>query len=313
MSRYPSHTGQLMYGVEGSYGSEAAASLYVGRYTNSTFTANNNLIKDYDAGDRSVKNLHVGQFTGRGSVSFDIIDFSIFQYIFGARTGSGTSGAPYVYTVGSTLSSLTFEQGFNSTTDTNWTYIGCMCNSATITFGKNKPLRCRSEWFYQTEKEDATIIAYTAPTTMPYSYLQGSLERTNSAIAAVQSGSFTIGNSLTTDDDCFSRLILGLYVGQSDISFEFVVNMDSDLATTLWSDMYGQAVASGPISTGTGILAGATFDLELDNGSVRDTTLAFSVSTIESMSRPHDIGNEMVQCTFKGTSKTLTITEQDSA
>ena len=166
---------------------------------------------------------------------------------------------------------------------------------------------------YKTEKEDTTIVAYTPPTTMPFTYLQGSVERTNASIGAVESGSITINNNLIVDQDCFSRLCSDILVGQFKCSFELTLKVDSDLATTVWSDFYGQAVASGPISSGTGLLTGATIDLELDNGAVRDVTIALGTATINEMTRPHDAGNNMVTFSISGTAKTCTITEQVSA
>jgi len=313
MVRYSSNMGQLMYGVESSYGSEQTASLYFGRYTSSNFNSSNNLINDYDANGRSIQNIFLGKFTGRGSVSFDVIDFSPFQYLLGARTGSGTGADPYVYSVGSTLNSLTIEQGVNSSTDVNYTYIGCMCNTWSISANKGEPIRCRSEWLYQTEKIDSTLVAYTAPTSSPFIFLQGNLQRNNTNVAAVQSFSISGNNNLVTDDDAFNRLIQGLYVGQSLITFDLTVNLDSGLTTTLMSDYYGQAVGSGPILTGTGILTGCTLDLDLTNGANRVVAVTGTVATINSFTRPHDIGNNMVQVSFNGTFKALTITEQVSA
>lgn len=312
MVRYANHTGQCMYGVESSFGSEQTVSAYFGRYTNSSFTASNNLIEDYDAGDRDVQNLHLGPFSGRGSVNFDLIDFAIFQYILGARTGSGTSGDPYVYTQGDSLSSLTIEVGFDGSTDTNWTFIGCKCNSCSISFRRGEPIRVRTEWYYQTEKEDTTLVSYTAPTTMPFTYLQGSFERNNSSIGKLQNGTITINNNLINDEDCFSRLVDDIVVGRFKVSFELTLKVDSALSTTVWSDFYGQAVASGPITSGTGILTGATFDLELDNGDVRDVTIALGTATISDMTRPHDLGDGMAMMTITGIAKTCTITEQNS-
>jgi hypothetical protein len=302
-----------MYGEESGFGSEATANSYFGRVTNFNFDQTNSLIKDYDVGDRDVQNFLIGPVGVTGNVNFDVIDFGVFKYVLGSKTGSGTGASPYVYTSADAIPSITIEAGHRGTTNMNFTFIGCRNSSTTLNFARDEKLTCTSNWTIKTYKEDATVQTYTTPTTAPFTYMQGALQRNDSNLAGVERGSITITNNLIENREYGNRLLTDLKSGQLDIAFEFTLYLDSALATTLLSDAYGQVVGSGPILTGLATMTGFTLDLELDDGANRVVTISLGTATINEWGSPVDVGNNMVMLRVGGFAKTITITEQVSA
>jgi len=313
MVTYSDVTTQIMYGTELTYGTEVTADSYFGRITGFNFDRTNNLIKDYDIGNRAVQNFLLGGFGITGTVNFDIIDFDVFEEILGSRTGSGTGADPYIYTRGNSISSITIETARRGTTDMNFTITGAKCNQAVINFSTGETMKCTSNWTAQTVKEDSSIQAYTTPTTNPFTYLQGSIERSDVAISGIQSGSITVTNNLIENREIGDRLMTDLFVGQFDIAFELSMYLDSGMATTFFSDAYGQVVGSGPINSGSGLLTGSTIDLEISDGSNRIVTIALGTATINNWTPAVNMGNNMCTLTISGFAKTITITEQQQA
>jgi len=89
--------------------------------------------------------------------------------------------------------------------------------------------------------------------------------------------------------------------------------MDTAHLATLFADHYGQAIASGPLTSGTMSLTGVTLDLELTDGSDRNTTIALANSNVGVITQGVDAPNSVVGATFAGRCKTVTITEQVTA
>ena len=95
---------------------------------------------DYD-GRTTAKNL-AGTVITSGTVEFDVQRWDWLEHVLlKDRTGSGTSGTPYIYTVGKTPKFLTItEEISNAGTDSQRTFTGMVINSASIRCSVGEPV-----------------------------------------------------------------------------------------------------------------------------------------------------------------------------
>jgi len=304
MVNYPAHLTQIMYKKETTYGTEVTADSYFGRVTAFSFDRTNSIIRNYDVGDRNIQNLLLSIFRVTGSVNFDLIDFSVFEFLLGSRSGASP---PYTYTTTTSLPSITIETARRGSTNMNFTITGCKCNSFTLSFNLNEPIRCTTSWIGRTVKEDSTIQTYTVPTTEPFTFIQSDLERNNVAIGIIQNGSLSVTHNLIEVRGIGNRLLDDLKVGQLDITYEFAVILDSGLATTILADAYGQGVGSGPINDGTGTATTYTLDFELDATGGRTATISLTNASVDSWTPPVNAGNNMCLMRVRGIAKGISI------
>jgi len=320
MVRYNGFQSYMMYKAESSYGSEQTADTLLGRNVSWSVTQDNTLIEERGIGDtRDFKAVHYGPFRGSGTMTFEVINFDFFQHIVGSRTGAGTLSSPYVYTGYSSggayedLAIFTLEQAYDSRTDTNFTFIGCVVQSATLSVREGGLLTCSVNFIFQTSKIDTTIQSYTASTTAAWNYIQAKFERSNTKINYVSDGNITINNNLKELREINSRLITDVKAGNRNYSWSFNAVFDTGQLTTLYADFYGQAATSGPLLTGTMSITGVTLDLELTGPTNRAVTIALANSALGVITNSVGGADQWVMANFSGVSKTMTITEQVSA
>lgn len=320
MVQYSGFQSTMMYKAESSYGSEATVNTNLGRNVRWSVNMDNSLVEERGIGDtRDFSAVHYGNFVGRGSLSFELINFDFFIHILGSRTGAGSSGDPYVYTGYDSggdyeaLTSFTLEQAHDSTTDTNYTLIGCMVESATINVPLGGQITVDVNFIFKTFKIDNTIQSYTATSTASWSFAQADFERSNSSINYIQSGTITINNGLLQLRQINSRLLQNVVGGRRSYTWNLNTIMDTSALTTLYQDFTGQAVGSGPLTSGSMSITGVTLDLELTDGSNRNTTIALANSACGVLNTAVGGIGDWHAVNFSGVSKTLTITEQVSA
>lgn len=321
MVQYSGFQSYMMYKTEGgTYGGEATADTDLGRNVSWSVNQDNSLIEERGIGDtRDFNKVHYGPFRITGTLTFEVINFDFFQHILGSRTGTGTGADPYIYTGYTSggayedMVSFTLEQAHDSTTDTNFTFIGCMVQSATLSIREGGVLTCSVNFMAKTSKVDTTIQVYTAPTVAVWNYVQAKFERTNSKISYITDGTITINNNLKELREINSRLVTNVKGGNRNYSWAINAFMDSGQTTTLMADFYGQAVGSGPLTSGTMSITGVTLDLELSGPTNKSVTIALVNSAVGVMANSVGGVDQFAMMSFNGVSKTMTITEQTQA
>ena len=325
---YTSVQSQAMYKEETTWGTAVTADSYFGRLKSYSFTYGNGITEDYDLGRREAKNLLYGAFTVTGNIDFDLIGGAstgtnnIFKLIMGSVSGDGGSGTEWKYPSGTTtytagintlpLVSASIELGKNSTTDSNWIIDGCVCNSATISFSKEGTIGVSTKWTGRKSIIESTIVTYVAPTTAPYTFVQATFLRDNTNVGVVDSGSITVENNLIESRGIGSRLLQGLYAGQSKITYELSVVLNTLLLTTMLADAYGDAVGSGPELV-DGVVTTHSYELQVTDGANRTIVFDLTKAVINEHTEGIEVGNNLCMIKFSGISSEFQITEQDSA
>jgi|TARA_B110001454_G_scaffold186075_1_gene182648 hypothetical protein len=160
------------YGFESTIGGSAGAitkSFGLKTAVNS-LTVQTNRVALGKLGQVEPSSFAYGAQTGNLGISFvlgDTTSHDIFQAIYGAPTGSGTTGAPYVYggltqgnasktfgAVGGVAQTFTTEIGFNGDTDYMVRSLkGCILNSLNLTTSIGETVNCSADSVFG--KEDA--------------------------------------------------------------------------------------------------------------------------------------------------------------
>ena len=315
MVEYRPSNSYVIYGGEvGSFGAGGTPNTNIGIVTNFSPSFKNTNLRLHGVGDgRNAILTAYGMLELTGTVDFQVIDFNFFRHLIGPRTGSGTSGAPYVLTeadnysqsASSGIQIFTMEAaGYDETTDDVETYKGCWINSATLNFSLDTPLNASVNWGASTVTGGTSAAGYTANTRVPYLMQSGTFSwgTTPTAVTRVQSGSITIYNNPVIMREVGSRFVTGVAAGQRMYDFTVELIMTDALRATLEQDLYGQAVASGPA---TGIAAASP-------PANRELALVFTISGtdtaqillndcyIEERTKPIPIGNELIRVTYTG-------------
>jgi len=139
----------ILYGAESAYGTAVSASSSFGGLIQSSPFEVDRQIKEWPGfagtgtGDgRVTAKFTPGQVRVSASVEFYAQRFDFLQYVLlGARTGSGTTLAPYSYPIGTSTKSLTVtEEIDNAGTDSQRTYAGMVINDCSIRCSVGEPV-----------------------------------------------------------------------------------------------------------------------------------------------------------------------------
>jgi len=158
----------VLYGVESTYATAVTADTHLGLIQSFTPTIDRQVneargLKGSTTGGQGVMKYTLGQFTSGFTVDFNTFDFSWLQFVIGARTGTGTSADPFIYTEGNTLSSLTFSSSIdNVTTDRDSQHLGCMINTTTIRADVGNPVTVTMDVLSGEFVKDSTVQSTVA-------------------------------------------------------------------------------------------------------------------------------------------------------
>jgi hypothetical protein len=203
----------LQYGTESTWGTEVATTTAIGKVTNFTPIRNNNLVQIRAVGaGRNVIHTLWGPYDSGGSIQVELHDFDFLKHWIGPKSGSGTSGSPYVITesaiIGTTTSTdivpFSLEVGSEEgASDAVNTYVGCTGNDLSLTCSQGSPVSGTFNFISKTHVPSAVATAYTEPSTPPWMYQQVTYKygTTPGAIAKVQSWTITTSNNLFTYRD----------------------------------------------------------------------------------------------------------------
>jgi len=299
----------LLYGDETTFGIAGTVDTIFGLVSSFTPNMNNNVVKARGfkgsaSGGRDIAQLVGGKFESSFSVELTPLNWDWLQYVVGSRSGSGTSGDPYIYTGSNTLTSLTVSHCFNNdTTDREELYLGCMVNSVTLKAAVGEPVTSTIEFVNADLDKDATLPSNVALTdVLPYTFAGGSIEIPNASAIPniIDSVEITITNNINMVYGLGSRVGQSKAEGAREYSIKFTVNYVDETLIDLFLGS-----ATGP----TNPTESATLAVRFDNpDGTRSVDFVFSESMIDSMSETANL-NEIVKEDHTAVAKTLSVTE----
>jgi hypothetical protein len=155
----------VLYGAESSYGTGVSATAtFGGLITSGSFEVDREVQEHSGfAGTGVADGRKTSKFTSgvtrvRGSVEFKVQRWDWLEYLLlGSKTGNGTSGVPYVYSLGATTKSLTVTENLDNDTDSQRTFAGMVINSASIRASVGEPVYASVELLGGKVSKDTSI------------------------------------------------------------------------------------------------------------------------------------------------------------
>lgn len=301
----------LLYGVETTYGTAVPAITHMGLVQTATPKLNRNVqenrgLKGTTTGGQEVAKYTIGTADTGLSIDFNVFDWSIMQYVIGARTGAGTGASKYVYTRTNSISSLTISSNIdNDTTDRDWQVTGAKINSFTIRAEVGSPVTITSDWVAGKVVKDTTIQSGVAlPTNDIMNFTGADLEIPNAS---------SISNIIDNIEIVISRNPEVIYGLGSDLAkntlfkqIEYRINFTVKyLDETLVELVMGNSAALTSLTE-------TTLTVSFANGTNRDTDFAFTGVVFPEYENPQNV-NEIMTEGLVAFARALTITEQVSA
>jgi len=318
MVTYRGYKTFVQYDVETSYGSGASPDTAIkGKISTVTINKVNNLIRTVGLGEgRNETAVMFGNFDVNWSMEYELASFDFLQYMIGPRSGSGTTLAPYYLEEadymgysGTALRTFGMEVGSEDVggTDDVETLSGCVINSVGFTLNLGETLKCSLEGFARTVVSSTSATAFTADTTKPWIFAQGNFKWNGSNVARVQSATININNNFDPEvgREIGSRFVEAMEPGLRKYDWTITVKMTDTIATTLRDHFYGQA--NSP-DTGVESAEPSFYDLilSLSEGSSvgnRNAQILLSDCSINEISKPINIGDNIVELTINGSAK----------
>ena len=189
------------YGYESTFGGSAGSitNSFGQRTAVSSFTINHNKMALGKLGQVDPTVYAYGTQSGTLGVNFvlgDTTSHNIFKSIYGAATGAGSSGNPYIYgsategAANKTLvgSSFTTEIGFNGEDDyLVRTLKGCVTNSLALTTTIGGTVDCTADVVYGKEDTPSNTSSHfsddATENSLPFTFAHGTLKLGSSATA----------------------------------------------------------------------------------------------------------------------------------
>jgi hypothetical protein len=261
---------------------------------------------------------YLGPYKCAGKLVFNVtpegLDF--LKYWVGPKTGSGTSGTPYILTEATaTALATTALQPFTleaantyEATDTVDRYIGCIGTVFTLSGEINGPLKCDASFTARHSVSGSTATNYTPSTSSSFMMLNGTWKwgGTPTAIAGVKR--FSVTHECKHDFEgtrtIGSRFVDMPVVGVRTYGFVVDILMASTLASTIMTNFYGQSPASGPLDGSTAVVPNIDleFSVELVNGNAY-ATLWLDNCAIDRIKKTQSVEGNLTVLTFEGTAR----------
>ncbi len=318
MVTYRGYKTHVIYDDETSYGVGATpATAIEGRISQVTLNKVNNLIRTVGLGEgRNETFVGFGNFEVTWNMDIELGGFNFLQYAIGPRSGTGTAVAPYYLEesdymgyAGSAMLSFGMEVGSADTgsTDDEDTLSGCVIDKIGFSLTLGATLKCNIEGYAKTVESSTTSSAFTADTTKPWIFAQGNFKWNGSAVGRVTSIAINMTNGFDPEvgRELGSRTPAAMEMGLRKYDWVATVKMTDTIATTMRDAFYGQADSP---SDGIADAEPTFYDiiLELSEGSSsgdRNAQILLSDASINDISKPINIGDNIVELTINGAAK----------
>lgn len=319
---YRGYRTSVLYDEETAYGTGATPATAVkGKISSITLNQSNTLIRTLGLGEgRNETFVGFGNYEGTWSMEYELAAFDFLQFGVGAMAGSGTTAAPYyleekefmVYTAGATNGMKSFGLYVGSDDVSGGTHNrdevkGCIINTISFTLELGATLKCSLEGFFSNVTSSTTTTAATADTTKPWIFAQGQFKWNGSAVARVTSATININNNFDPEvgRQLGSRFIQAAEPGLRKYDWTITVKMTDTVATTLRDHFYGQA--NSPIDgldTAEPTFYAIIFDFaEGAATGDRNAEMLLTDCSINDISKPINIGDNIVELTINGAAK----------
>ena len=330
MVTYRGYRTSVLYDEETSYGAGATpATAIKGKISTVTINKSNTLIRTLGLGEgRNETFVGWGNFEGTWSMEYELAAFDFLQFGIGAMAGSGTAVAPYYleekefmdYTAGADSGQKSFGVYVGSNDVSGGTHDreelkGMIINTIGLSLNLGETLKCSLEGFYKTVTSSTTSTAATADTTKPWIFAQGKFKWNGSEVARVTSATININNNFDpeTGRQLGSRLVEAAEPGLRKYDWTITVKMTDTIATTLRDHFYGQANSPDTgVESAEPTFYALIFDFSEGAGAgLRNAEVLLSNCSINDISKPINIGDNIVELTINGAAKKGT-TDEDS-
>lgn len=312
----------IVYDEETSYGAGATpATAIKGKLQTFTLNQSNNLLRTLGLGEgRNETFVGWGNYECTWSMEYEVADFDFLQFAIGSKAGSGTTSAPnYLqeeefidYTVGADSGIKSFGMIVNSLDKSGGTHnkdeiFGMIINNLGITMTLGETVKISVDGFAKTVTSSTDTTSFTADTTKPWIFAQGSFSWNASTVGRVQSATINVVNNYDAEvgRELGDRTIVAAEPGLRKYDWTIVVKMTSTVATTLRDDFYGQADSpSSGIDPSEPTLRAIILQMQEGTGSGdRRAQILLSDCSINDISKPINIGENLVELTINGAAK----------
>ena len=304
----------ILYSAESTYGTAVTpASIFGGLIQSASFDVDrqNNPRHGFvgtNAYDGRVPAQFLpGTVNAKASIEFDAQRFDWLQYLLlGGRTGSGTVGSPYVYSTGSTSSSLTVSEEIDNVgTDSHRVFAGLVINSATIRCSVGQPVSVSLDLMGGKLAKTTTVIGKVAQLSDDvYNFSGGTIEMPDATSIGNVIDSVEIQwNNNYTILYGFNQEAVNARPGKVDMSVRFTLKyLDDDQMTRLM----GSATA---ITSQTPV----TLAIKFTRGAAGQyADFVFTGVVINRISDNHQLNEFMVE-DVENAGRYLTVTEAQTA
>ena len=252
-------------------------------------------------------------------MEYELAAWDFLQFGIGPVSGSGTAVAPYYLEEadfpgysGTVLKSFGMEVSSNDVggTDDVETLTGCIINTMGFTLAVGSTLKCSLAGFASTVVSSASGSSYTADTTKLWIFAQGEFKWNGTAVGRVTSATININNNFDPEVGraIGSRFVTAAEPGLRKYDWTITVKMTDTIATTLRDHFYGQA-NSPNLGVASAEPTFYAIILNLSEGStsgLRNAQILLSNCSINDISKPVNIGDNIVELTINGAAKSGT-------
>jgi len=322
MVTYRGYRTSVLYDEETSYGAGATpATALKGKISTVTIEKSNNMIRTLGLGEgRKETAALFGNFEGTWSMEYELGAFDFLQFGIGYMDGSGTTVAPYFlgesefmdYTAGASSGQKSFGLYVGSNDAAGGTHDreeikGAIINTIGLSLNVGETLKCSLEGFYKTVTSSTTTTAATSDTTKPWIFAQGEFKWNATAVARVTSATVNINNNFDPEvgRQLGSRTVEAAEPGLRKYDWTLTVKMTDTIATTLRDHFYGQANSpSDGVASAEPDFYAVIFNFsEGSTSGLRNAQILLSDCSINSISKPIQIGENIVELTINGQAK----------
>ena len=320
MVTYRGYKTAIQYGAESAYGTGGTPTVAIeGKVQTLTINENNNLIRTTGLGEgRNETFVGLGNFEVTWSMEYVLSSFEFLQFAFSPVGGSGTTAAPYYleesdYTgyTSTYCKSFAMEVASLGSTNAVETISGCVINTVGFGLSVGEALKVSLEGFGRAPVNGTTATTFTPNTTKPWIFSQGNFTWNGSTVARVTSATININNSIDPEvgRQLGSRFVEAAEFGLRKYDFVLTVKMTDTIATTMRDHFYG--IANTPalgVLLAENALYAVTFILsEGATTGKRNAGIYLTNCAINDISKPINIGDNIVELTINGTAKSATL------
>ncbi len=256
---------------------------------------------------RVTKKFTPGIVEVKASAEFRVQSFDFLEYLMlGTKTGSGTSGSPYVYSIGTSTKSITLSEEIDNVgTDSHRVYAGIVIDSGSIRCSVGEPVMVSLDMKGGKAAATTTVLSKVANLTSDlYNFSGGTIEMPDGTSIGnvIESIEISIGNNYEIKYG-FNQEAVSARPRKLTLGVRFTLNyLDDDQLARL----FGSATA---ITTQTPVTLALKFTRATAGAQYVD--FVFSNVVINRISDSHQLNEYMIE-DIENLASNLVVTEVQS-